>query len=142
MNVSKNLSFEGMQIKKCNTGLRREWHSTNYFASPFQHSNQTKYPSDFGLPLISFHDTNNSDMQVNYRSTKVNLFQERDNHIHNLSLAPAVYPQRSQLKTDDKYPQPSFHKTNSLLYQEHLYTQIPSLTSRHDHQYEPLPALY
>ena len=31
---------------------------------------------------------------------------------------------------------------NSLVYQDHLYAQIPSLTSGYDHQYESLPALY
>ena len=34
------------------------------------------------------------------------------------------------------------YEPNSLLYPEHLYTQIPSLTRGYDHQYESLPALY
>ena len=34
------------------------------------------------------------------------------------------------------------HEPNSIHHQEHLYTQIPSLTSKHEHQYESLPALY
>ena len=142
VNASNNHSFDGMLFKKLHTGHRREWYSTNYFASPFPHSNQTKCLSDFGLQQISFPSTDNANIQVNYRHKKDNLFQEINNLIHNFSFTPAIYPQSSKLKTNDKYPQPSFHEPNSLLYQEHLYTQTPSFTSWYDHQYESLPALY
>jgi hypothetical protein len=30
------------------------------------------------------------------------------------------------------------HEPTNILYQDHLYTQIPCLTSTHDHQYESL----
>jgi hypothetical protein len=70
---------------------------------------------------------------------KVTLFQERDNLILR-SHSRCIPPQFTT--TGEKYPQPFVHKPNSLLYQDHLYTQIPSLTSGYDHQYESLPALY
>ena len=74
--MSKNNYFEGMQIKKLNTGLRREWHSTNYFGSPFTNTNQTKYPSDFGLPQISFQEAEDTNFQVKCMSKKVKLFKK------------------------------------------------------------------
>jgi hypothetical protein len=127
-----------MQIKIKKTGLRREWDSTNYVVFQFTYNNQTKYPSDFGLLRISFHDTDNANMQFNYDSKKVNLFQERDNLILNFFLPPARYPQSLTPKTDEKYPQPLANEPNSLLYQEHLYTRIPSLTNGYDHQVRPV----
>ena len=124
----------GRNLLNSNTGLRREWSSANYFVFPFPQANQTKYPSDFGLPRVSYHENDN--MQVHLNNQKNNEV-ERSVLFPNFSINPGG---NHEVPTDKRFPMSQ--EPNSLLSQEHFYTQIHSLTSGYDHQYESLPVLH
>jgi len=146
-NLKTKDTFGLFPCQNASTGLRREWFSMGYFIPPTQYIQQTtKYPSDFGLPRMPYHDHDQC-MATNNRTVSnihdQNMIHKRDIAFNNFSSVQTCYPQKLHVKSDEKYPDHFPTDPTSLVYQDHLYTQIPSLTpSGYDHQYESLHTIY
>ena len=103
--------------------------------SPLSH--ESSYPSDFGLPRVASLDINQQQIPCVWR------LGER---VQSISFHPRFQSERSNLHLqtvkifNDKGT--TFQEPNSLLYDDHFYTQIHSLRSGVDHQYESLGTVW